>query len=375
MASVFVYGSLRHRPLLDMILGAARDVRIDSARLPEHGVYWVKDEAFPIIVEQPGVVAEGLYINGLDADDLKRLDFYEGGFDYALVTVTVETGQGPRKAQAYFPQAGRWAVGEPWSLADWQRDWAAISLRAASEAMGLFGQISAADLARWLPQIRVRAASWVRAQSQLSPMALRRGLTAGEVKVENSARPYRKFFAIDEHLLRYRRFDGNMSAPVSLAAFVSGDAVTVLPYDPVRDRVMLIEQFRLGPFVRGDTHPWSLEPIAGRIDPGELPEDAARREAIEETGLILQGLEQIARYYPTPGAATEYLFSYVAVADLPDDIAGLGGEESEVEDIRSLLLSFDELQDLLASGEAENGPLIMSALWLAAHRSRLRGDA
>ena len=148
--------------------------------------------------------------------------------------------------------------------------------------------------------------------------------------------------------------------------------MTVLPYDPVRDRVLLVEQFRAGPYARGDANPWQLEAIAGRIDPGEGPEEAARREAVEEAGLQLGALLPVAAYYPTPGAKTEYLYSYVALCDLPDGSAGVFGVASEAEDIRGHLLAFDALMALVASGEASNAPLILTALWLQRERARLR---
>jgi ADP-ribose pyrophosphatase len=130
--------------------------------------------------------------------------------------------------------------------------------------------------------------------------------------------------------LSHRRFDGGMSPLITREIFISGDAVTVLPYDPVRDRVLLIEQFRTGALGRGDPLPWQLEAIAGRIDPGEAPEDAARREAVEEAGLMLGRLEPVAEYYPSPGAMTEYIYSYVALCDLPDGVAGVEADPGGV---------------------------------------------
>jgi len=159
---------------------------------------------------------------------------------------------------------------------------------------------------------------------------------------------------------------------VSRAVFISGDAVTVLPYDPVRDRVLLIEQFRPAPMARGDAQPWLLEAIAGRIDPGESPEQAARREAFEEAGLVLGDLLPVAQYYPSPGAKSEFLYSYVALTDLPDGAAGVFGVEGETEDIRGQLVDFADLMALVASGEAANAPLILTALWLQRERARLR---
>ena len=139
--------------------------------------------------------------------------------------------------------------------------------------------------------------------------------------------------------------------------------------------MLLVEQFRAGPHHRGDPQPWQLEPIAGRIDPGETPEAAARREAVEEAGLHLGPLIEVARYYPTPGICTEFLYSYLALTDLPDGAAGVFGLTEEAEDIRGHLVSFDHLMALVASGEAGNAPLILTALWLQRERAGLRQRA
>ncbi|MBC7736273.1 MAG: NUDIX hydrolase, partial [Candidatus Saccharibacteria bacterium] len=169
----------------------------------------------------------------------------------------------------------------------------------------------------------------------------------------------------------WRRFDGRMSEVVTRATFISGDAVTVLPYDPKRDLVLIVEQFRAGPMARGDAQAWQLEPIAGRVDPSETPEAAARREAVEEAGLVLDQLIEVARYYPSPGALSEYLYSYVALVDLPDGVAGVFGVADEAEDIRGHLIPFDRLMALVASGEVQNAPLILTALWLQREKARI----
>lgn len=208
---------------------------------------------------------------------------------------------------------------------------------------------------------------------RVAPASLRRAPVVGDVRIAARSQPYAGFFAIEEQELRHRRFDGTLSAPIHRTAFVSGDVVTVLPYDPLRDRVLLVEQFRFGPHVRGDAYPWKLEAIAGRIDAGEAPEEAARREAMEEAGLALDQLLPIADYYPTPGAFAEYLYSYLALVDLPDSAAGQFGLEDEAEDIRAHLVSFDQLMALCQSGEIDNAPLLLAALWLSGQRGALRG--
>ena len=69
--------------------------------------------------------------------------------------------------------------------------------------------------------------------------------------------------------------------------FERGHAAAVLPYDPVTDRVLMIEQFRIGALA-APGGPWLLEIVAGVIDPGEIPEEVVRRETVEETGCHLQ---------------------------------------------------------------------------------------
>lgn len=243
------------------------------------------------------------------------------------------------------------------------------ALALAEDVMALLDVVAPEVLARRLPSLQVGAASRLRAAASAS-RGLRIG--TGEVTALDQRLPHTGFFAVAEVDITYRRFDGEMSRGLTREIFQAGDAVTVLPYDPVRDRVLVIEQMRMGPFGRGDPLPWQLEAIAGRIDPGETPEDCARREAVEEAGLHLGALEKVAEYYPSPGALSEYLYSYVAICDLPDDAAGVFGVADEAEDIRGHLVGFDALMALVAAGEAGNAPLLLTALWLQRERERLR---
>nr|WP_274609773.1 NUDIX domain-containing protein [Rhodobaculum claviforme] len=220
-----------------------------------------------------------------------------------------------------------------------------------------------------------RAGARLRARHDPGPAVVRRSPAPGDVALSRLETPHAGFFAVEAAGLAHRRFDGAMQTGVTREAFVMGDAVTVLPYDPVRDRVLLVEQFRAGAWARGDANPWSLEPVAGRIDGAETPQEAARREAREEAHLDLRDLRFVARYYPSPAAVTEYLYSYVALVDLPDSAAGPGGLADEAEDIRAHVLGFDDLMALIASGEVQNGPLLVTALWLSRHRDALRAGA
>jgi ADP-ribose pyrophosphatase len=362
----FFYGTLCHPALLSLVLG--RQVDCEPARLPGYLAFWAKDGVFPILQPADGS-AEGILVRGMTAEDTARLDFYEAGFAFDTKDLALENGH---VARVYIPQPGQWQPGSPWSLTDWQAQHGDLVVATAQDFMGLYGQTAPENVLRRYHLMLVRGASRLRA-AKIASAELRRA--TGAVQIAQKRTPYAKFFALEEYDLRFERFDGEMSAEVGRAVFVSGDAVTVLPYDPVRDRVLLVEQFRAGPFARGDWYPWQLEAIAGRIDPHETPEEAARREAVEEAGLHLGNLLKVAEYYPSPGAVAEYLYSYVAICDLPDDSAGVFGVEDEAEDIRGHLISFDKLMDLVASGEESNGPMLLTAFWLQRERAALRHAA
>lgn len=195
---------------------------------------------------------------------------------------------------------------------------------------------------------------------------------ASSVCIDGEQISHLGFFSLKTIDLRHPTFSGLMSDRIQREVFVTSDAAIVLPYDARRDRVLLVEQFRMGPFVRGATRPWSIEPVAGRVDAGEAPENTAHREAEEEAGITLLGLEKIAGYYPTPGYSTEYFHSYLGLVDLPQLGGRIGGLADEGEDIKTHILDFAAAMELVTTGRAENGPLILSMLWLQRERSRLR---
>ena len=376
MAAVFLYGTLCHRDLLDVVLG--HSAPLVSGTLAGHAVVAVKGKTYPMLVPQPGGSVAGLLVLDASAGDLARLTFYEAGYRLAAVPVPVRLATDAAQsvtAQVFVNDDPMAQPGGPWSLAAWQAARGAMAVLAACEYMAAFGTANAATMAGRYPMMLVRAASYLRGQSDPAPTSLRHACQPGDVVVEAHRQPYAYFFAVEEYDLRHRRFDGSLSNRLNRATFVSGDAAVVLPYDPVTDRVMIVEQFRPGPLSRGDRQPWQLEPIAGRIDPGETPEQAARREAVEEAGISLGKLLPVANFYPSPGAKTEYLYSFVGVADLSDTRPRVAGLAEEGEDIRAHVLSFDALMALVQSGEVATAPLIMTAYWLEHRRAALRADA
>ena len=182
---------------------------------------------------------------------------------------------------------------------------------------------------------------------------------------------YRGFFSVEEHELTYQKFNKAQSDVVKRSTLVSSDAVIVLPYDPINDRVLLIEQFRTGPYVKGDNNPWVLEPIAGLVDKGESPETAGLREAQEEAHLKIDKLKLVARSYPSPGISTEFFHQYIGIVSLPESTNLVSGLESESEDIRSRIFSYKEFSKMILEGEINVGPAILLGLWLSKNRKNL----
>lgn len=365
---LFLYGTLCDPELYRIVSGTA--FAPVEATLAGAEVRWAAGEAFPILVDAPDRMASGVVVS-VDQAAKARLDFYEVGFGYDLQECDVLLADGPARAWVYVPQTD-WAPGAPWSLTDWQRDHGALSRLAAQDYMRLTDTHAPPDAARAFAMIRSRAASRLRAMADPSP-AIEPAMRVGEAAVTQTRQPYVDYFAVREDWIAFPRFGGGLSDTVKRASFMGGDAVTVLPYDARTDTVLLIRQFRHGPFVRGDSNPWTLEPAAGRIDPGENPEETACRELAEETGVNATALHFIGRYYPSPGAYSEYLYSYVAMADLSGYDRRVGGLEDEAEDIMAHVLTFDDAMSLIPAGAVNTGPLILSLGWLAMNRERLRG--
>lgn len=180
------------------------------------------------------------------------------------------------------------------------------------------------------------------------------------------------YFRMVRLTLRHRLLAGGWSAPFTREIFERGTAAAVLPYDPVRDEVVLIEQFRPGGlYGPEDASPWMVEIVAGIIEPGETPEAVARREAVEEAGLELGRIEAISTYQPSPGACDEWLHLYVGEVRA-EHRGATGGLAEEHEDIRIFALPREAAVALLDGGRLNNATTIVALGWLARHGAALR---
>ncbi len=371
LADLFFYGTLRHVPLLELVLGRpAAAIAVFEATLADHAVYWVQDQPFPMIVAEAGHTAPGLLVRDLTEDDLARLAFYEGGFDYGTETLNVTAwDETQAQAQVFFPKPGRWTPGKPWSLRDWVDAWGPVSVTAAAEVMAYYGKVGCDRIADSFQAIRTRAWAKLAARQRGSGADSR---SPGDVIVHRHTHAYVNYFGMEEIQISHRHYDGTMGPVLDRSALMQGSAVVVLPYDPQRDTVLLVEQFRPPVFLIDDPDPWMWEPVAGMIDPGETPEAAALREAQEEAQIALAHLEPAGRAYSSSGSSTEFLYLFVGLADLTHTTQA-GGKDTEGEDIRSQIIPFADFIDRVDRGCFKDLPLLSLAHWLARHRERLRG--
>jgi ADP-ribose pyrophosphatase len=179
------------------------------------------------------------------------------------------------------------------------------------------------------------------------------------------------FMKLARFTVKHERFDGGMIGPMTREIVVRTNAVAVLPYDPVNNKILLIEQFRVAAHLAGFPA-WQRELIAGISDREESSEELARREALEEANCTVTDLVEMFRYLPSPGMTNEVLIFYCGRMD-SSHIPGVHGLASEHEDIRSTLFDVDQIPELLATGSTGNGPLITALQWMLLNGDRIRG--
>jgi ADP-ribose pyrophosphatase len=198
------------------------------------------------------------------------------------------------------------------------------------------------------------------------------GAMSEEPKVEVIERElcYRGFFRLERVHLRHSLHRGGMSPVLVREVLEKGDVVALLPYDPVTDSVVMIEQFRVGAIASAPSA-WLLEIVAGLMEPGELPQDVARREATEETGLAVRRIEPIARFFATPAKSSELTHLFCGEVDA-SAAGGVHGLAHEGEDIRVIPMPAEQAFALLEAGRIDSAWPMIALMWLRTHRGRLR---
>nr|WP_206007810.1 NUDIX domain-containing protein [Pseudoalteromonas sp. C8] len=181
---------------------------------------------------------------------------------------------------------------------------------------------------------------------------------------------YKGFFQVDLYQFEHALFAGGKSKLISREILERGDAIAVLPYDPISDTVLLIEQIRVGA-IKSKHSPWLLECIAGMTDGSTDYESVVKKEAYEEAGLELTELEFMLSYLSSPGGTTERLHLYLARTDLSQVKSGVYGLETEGEDIKTHILSVDDALMRLNNGEMDNAATVICMQWLALNREKM----
>jgi ADP-ribose pyrophosphatase len=192
-----------------------------------------------------------------------------------------------------------------------------------------------------------------------------------DVEILARTQSYRGFLRVDEYKLRHRLFAGGWSPVLSREVMERGNAVAAALYDPARDKVVLIEQFRIGAYTAGQP-PWMVEGVAGMLAKDADPIAVLRHEIAEETGLEATAIERIGRAMASPGGTSECVEMYAAKVDA-SKAAGFHGLAHEGEDIRVFAEDFaTAFASFFDGSRLGSGFTIMCLQWLALNRERLR---
>jgi len=196
--------------------------------------------------------------------------------------------------------------------------------------------------------------------------------TKNDVEIIARETLYSGFFSLDLYRFRHRLFNGEMSNEVRREIFERGHAAVLLPYDPVRDEIVLIEQIRIAAYDTSDT-PWLLELVAGMIEEGETVDDVARREAVEEAGLEVGRTKTFMSYLASPGGTSERLSLLVGEVDATQ-AKGIHGLVDENEDIRVHVVSREQAYQWVEEGKIDNAASVIALQWLQLHYEALRKE-
>ncbi|HDS4386552.1 TPA: ADP-ribose diphosphatase [Enterobacter roggenkampii] len=183
---------------------------------------------------------------------------------------------------------------------------------------------------------------------------------------------YSGFFSMDLYRFRHRLFNGEMSGEIRREIFERGHAAVLLPFDPVRDEVVLVEQIRIAAYNVSES-PWLLEMVAGMIEEGETVEDVARREALEEAGLVVGRTKPVLSYLASPGGTSERLSIMVGEVDATT-AEGIHGLADENEDIRVHVVSREQAYQWVEEGKIDNAASVIALQWLQLHYQTLRNE-
>ncbi len=180
-------------------------------------------------------------------------------------------------------------------------------------------------------------------------------------KIINKKNIYSGFFKMNEVTLKYKKYDGSWSNIVKRELFGGAQVSAVLPYDPIKKKIILIQQFRPGTISK-NIHNYLDEIVAGIIDSGENAETTARRECLEETGCAIKKLIPVQGYFPAPGSSESFYHLFVGEIDSFDG-ERIMGLKTENEDILVKSYNILEVKQKVKNGEIINGLTLIALQW------------
>ena len=180
-------------------------------------------------------------------------------------------------------------------------------------------------------------------------------------KIINKINLYSGFFSLNKYEFIHKKHDGEWTSTVGREVFSGAHVSTLLPYDPIKKEIILIQQFRAGVLSRYDEN-YLLEIVAGIVDEGENPEQTALRECFEETGCEVKKIHPIQSYFPAPGSSESYYHLYLGEIQAFDG-ERIKGLEKENEDILVKSFNIDEVRQMLKEKKIMNGLTLVALQW------------
>lgn len=188
--------------------------------------------------------------------------------------------------------------------------------------------------------------------------------TQQDIEIIKEEPLYNGFFHLKKVYFKHKLFAGGTSNIVTRELLVKGAASVVIAYDPFEDKVVMVEQVRIGAYnPEMKQSPWLLELIAGMVEKDELPDEVARRESQEEAGIQIEHLREVMSFWDSPGGIIERIHLFVGKVD-SNKAQGIHGLEDENEDIRVHVIDRQTAYEWVINGKIDNGLAITGLLWL-----------
>tara|TARA_B100001123_G_scaffold385556_1_gene459176 strand:+ start:698 stop:1333 length:636 start_codon:yes stop_codon:yes gene_type:complete len=184
---------------------------------------------------------------------------------------------------------------------------------------------------------------------------------------------YSGFLDVDLYEVSHELYGGGWSNVLDREVMHRKEIAAVLPFDPVRQEVVLIEQFRVGAWAGNWPHPWLLECIAGVMEDGESAGEVALREAEEEASCRILELELIGRFFTTPGGSSELVNLFCGRVDAAG-VGGIHGLADEGENIKASVWSLSDALSLVEDGQLCNAKTLVALQWLTLNHLRLTSN-